>query len=102
MALNFLNDSICIFLEDEEFVDTKEEDFEIALFIDGSKYEQGGGASIFFITPQGTPIPLSYKLKFPCTNNMDEYESLVLGIQIATKLNLKRIKIIDDSQLIVN
>ena len=101
MSLDFLDDSIFVLIEEEEFVDTKDE-LDITLYFDGSKCEQGGGAGIVFITPQGAPIPLSFKLKFPCTNNMAEYEALVLGLQTTIKLNFKKIKIIGDSQLIVN
>lgn len=101
LALDFPDDSIFVLLEDEEFIDTKEEYFDITLFFYGSKCKQGSGAGIVFITPQGAPIPLSFKLKFSCTNNMDEYEALVLGLQIAIKLNFKSIKIISDSQLFV-
>lgn len=64
--------------------------------------KKGGGAGIIFITPQGARIPLYFKLKFPCTNNMAEYEALVLGLQTALKLNFKSIKIIHDSQIIIN
>lgn len=85
-----------ILIEDEEFFDI-EEDLDITFFYYGSKYEQGYGACIIFIKPQGAPIPLSFKLEFPCINNMDEYEALFLDIQIAIKLNFKRIQIICDS-----
>jgi len=44
--------------------------------------KKGGGAGIIFITPQGARIPLYFKLKFPCTNNMAEYEALVLGFKL--------------------
>ena len=101
LSLDFSDDSIFVLIEEEEFVDTEDE-LDITLYFDGSKCEQGGGAGIVFITPQGAPIPLSFKLKFPCTNNMAEYEALVLGLQTAIKLNFKKIKIIGDSQLIVN
>ena len=33
---------------------------------------------------------------------MEEYEALILGLQTIIKLNFKKIKIIGDSQLIVN
>ena len=73
-----MNDSIFLLIEEEEFVYTKDE-LDITLYFDGSKCEQGGGVGIIFNTPQGAPIPFSFKLKFPCTNNMEEYEALILG-----------------------
>lgn len=40
------------------------------MFFDGSYKQNGAGASILFITPHGYTIPKSYKLMFPCTNNI--------------------------------
>lgn len=96
LSLDFPDYSIFFLIEDEEFVDTKDE-LDITLFFDGSKCEQGGGAGIVFITPQGEPIPLSFKFRLPCTNNMAEYEALILGLQTVIKLNFKKIKIIGAS-----
>ena len=36
-----------------------------------------------FSPPYGEPIQLSFKLTFPCTNNMAEYEALLLGLELA-------------------
>ena len=33
----------------------------------------------------------AYRLNFKCTNNMAEYEALVLGLQIVRKLGAKRV-----------
>ena len=96
LSLDFLDDSIFVLIDEEEFVDIEVE-LNITLYFDGSKCKQGGGASIIFITPQGAPIPLSFKIKFPCTNNMVEYEALILGLQTTIKLNFHKIKIIGDS-----
>ena len=35
------------------------------------------GVGIILIPPTKNPIPLSYKLTFPCTNNIAEYEVLI-------------------------
>ena len=42
----------------------------------------------------------SYKLKFQCTNNITEYEALLLGLQLLKKLGAKRITIHGDSELV--
>ena len=49
------------------------------LFFDGSLTQKGSRVGILFVTPQGDLIPKSYKISFPCTNNIDEYEGLVIG-----------------------
>ncbi|GLJ16330.1 hypothetical protein SUGI_0276010 [Cryptomeria japonica] len=50
------------------------------LYFDGSYTQHGAGAGILFITPQGDSIPKSYRLSFPCTNNIAEYEALTIGL----------------------
>ena len=72
------------------------------LYFDGSYTQHGSGAGIFFITPQGDCIPRSYKLAFPCTNNIAEYEALTIGLRIAVQWNIMALKVYGDSQLIIN
>ena len=43
----------------------------------------------------------SYKLNFQCTNNISEYEALLLGLQLLRKLGAKRITVHGDSKLII-
>lgn len=74
----------------------------MVVYFDGSICEQSRGASVVFITPQGVPIPYSFKLNFSCTNNNVEYEALILAIKLAIKLKWKKVKFIGDSLLIVN
>ncbi|KAH9332100.1 hypothetical protein KI387_043681 [Taxus chinensis] len=54
------------------------------------------------IPPWGTPISVAHKLNFECTNNMAEYEALVLGLQNAINIGAPHIDIFGDSELIVN
>ena len=42
---------------------------------------KGVGASISIRSPTGEPKFLSYKLDFKCTNNIVEYEALILGLK---------------------
>lgn len=50
------------------------------LFFDGSHTNHGAGVGILFITPQGDSIPKSFTVNFPCTNNIVEYEALMVGL----------------------
>ena len=45
---------------------------------------------------------MAYKLDFDCTNNMVEYEALILGLKAAINLKIKDIEIYGDSHLIIN
>ena len=55
------------------------------MFFDGSFTQQGSSAGIFFITPQRYSLPKAYKILFPCTNNIAEYEALINGMKIAAE-----------------
>ena len=40
-------------------------------------------------------------MKFQCTNNIGEYEALLLGLQLLKKLGAKRISVHGDSKLVI-
>jgi len=44
----------------------------------------------------------SFKLYFDCTNNVAEYEALIIGLNILREQKVKKIHIFGDSDLIVN
>ena len=43
----------------------------------------------------------AYILNFKCTNNMAEYEALILGLKLVRNLGAKRVSVMGDSELIV-
>ena len=43
----------------------------------------------------------AYKLNFRCTNNMVEYEALLLGLKLVKKLGATRVSVLGDSDLII-
>lgn len=59
------------------------------LYFDGSHTNHGAGEGILFITPQGDSIPKSFRISFPCTNNIAEYEALVIGLQTTIQWKIK-------------
>lgn len=61
------------------------------LYFDGSKCKIGSSVGIILIPPMQNPIPLSYKLIFPCTNNIAEYEALIAGLRATSSLNSKHL-----------
>lgn len=70
-----------------------------ALF-DGS-HTKGIGASFLFVTPQGECIPKSFKLTFPCTKNIAEYEALITGLKATIQWNIKDLQVYRGSQLVI-
>jgi ribonuclease HI len=71
---------------------------------DGAVNKEGGGVSVYNIPPDASSNSklYSYKLAFGCTNNMVEYESLILGMNTLKYLGAKRISVHGDSELVIN
>ena len=45
---------------------------------------------------------MSYKLTFECTNNMPDYEALLLGLHALKYMVAKRVQFMGDSELVIN
>jgi ribonuclease HI len=72
------------------------------MFFDGACSKEGSGAGIVFISPTKEVIPLSYKLEFDTTNNISEYEALLLGLKAAKNMGIDKIYVFGDSELIIH
>jgi ribonuclease HI len=68
----------------------------------GAVSREGAGASVWINPPRLATKLCSYKLDFDCTNNMVEYEALVLGLKDLKEMGAKRIVVHGDSELIIN
>ena len=64
--------------------------------------QNGSGVGALFVSPHGYMIPKSYKLLFPCTNNIVEYEALTNELKMAIEWRIIVLHIYGDSQLIIN
>ena len=49
------------------------------MYFDDSSSKEGAGAGVLLISAGGEVISLMYKLEFKTTNNIAEYEALILG-----------------------
>ncbi|GKV48259.1 hypothetical protein SLEP1_g55083 [Rubroshorea leprosula] len=72
------------------------------LYVDGASNSKGSGAGVLLIGPNGYRSEHALKFNFDATNNMAEYEALLLGLQLALELKLRAIQVYSDSQLVVN
>ncbi|GKV22033.1 hypothetical protein SLEP1_g31937 [Rubroshorea leprosula] len=72
------------------------------LYVDGASRNKGSGAGAILLGPDGYRSEHTLKFNFDATNNMAEYETLLLGLQLATALKVEAIQIYSDSQLVVN
>ncbi|GLT79171.1 hypothetical protein SLA2020_506680 [Shorea laevis] len=72
------------------------------LYVNGASSSKGSGAGAILIGPDGYHSEHALKFNFEATNNMAEYEALLLGLQLALELKVAVIQIYSDSQLVVN
>ena len=69
---------------------------------DGATNREGAWDGVWINPPKlGTKL-CSYNLDFYCTNNMDEYEALVLGLKALKEMGARRIVVHGDFELIIN
>jgi ribonuclease HI len=71
------------------------------MFFDGASSSIGAGAGVVFKSPSQETISLSYKLEFEVTNNVAEYEALVLGLRAAQEMGIREMAVFGDAELIV-
>ena len=67
------------------------------MYFDGSVAKVGAGASVYIISHIRDFKALSYKLTFECTNNVAEYEALLLGMNALKDMGAKRVQVMGDS-----
>jgi ribonuclease HI len=72
------------------------------MFFDGASSREGVGAIVVFVSLVQEIISLSYKLEFETTNNVPEYEALVLGLRAAKDMGIEEMSVFWDAELIFN
>ena len=70
--------------------------------LDRASCREGARDGVSINHPKGDANLCSYKLVFECTNNMAEYEALILGLKVLEELGAKRIVVLGDFELIIN
>jgi ribonuclease HI len=69
---------------------------------DGAISREGAGVGVWINPPILVTKIFYYKLSFDCTNNMAEYEALVLGLKTLKEMGARRLVVHGDSELIIN
>ena len=72
------------------------------LHVDGSSNFKGGRLGLVITSLNGDKIEQSIRCGFRATNNEAEYEALVAGLGLAKEMRIRQIKMLSDSQLVVN
>uniref|UniRef100_A0A7N2L0M9 RNA-directed DNA polymerase n=1 Tax=Quercus lobata TaxID=97700 RepID=A0A7N2L0M9_QUELO len=72
------------------------------MFFDGAARREGAGAGVVFVSPQRQILLYSFSLSELCSNNVAEYQALIIGLQMAIEMGIAQLEIFGDSKLIIN
>ena len=61
----------------------------------------GTGAGLILVNPEGVITEYALRFKFSATNNGAEYEALIAGLKTTKELEVDRLQVYSDSQLVV-
>jgi hypothetical protein len=70
------------------------------IFCDGSWVTFGAGADAVLVAPSKVKTCYAARLDFSCTNNIAEYEALLLGLRMLKAMGIRRAVLKTDSQVI--
>ncbi|VFQ85581.1 unnamed protein product [Cuscuta campestris] len=82
-------------------IETRVENDWWVMSIDGSSGARSCGADIVLITPENFRIYYAIRFQFRISNNEAEYEALINGLKILSKLGVSRVQVYSDSRLVV-
>jgi ribonuclease HI len=71
------------------------------MHFDGAFSRSGKGAGIVIESPSGQEFSFAYRLEFDDTNNVAEYEALLLGLELCKNMGVKYLNIKGDSDLVI-
>jgi ribonuclease HI len=72
------------------------------MYFDRSLMKTGAGVGLLFILPLGVHIRYVIRLHFAASNNVAEYEALVVGLRITIELGVRYLDVHGDSQLVID
>ncbi|XP_022895322.1 uncharacterized protein LOC111409511 [Olea europaea var. sylvestris] len=72
------------------------------LYFDGAARSYGAGVGVVFITPHDLVMPYSFALTEKCSNNVAEYQALIIGLETALDIDIHQLEVFGDSKLIIN
>jgi ribonuclease HI len=107
LNVNYVEESLGVYSIFTEEDDMPHEQFDYDdgmwhMHFDGACSNEGNGVGIILYSPVGKIHNFSFRLEFTCTNNVVEFEALLLGIENAYNLGCGHLTIFGDSELVVN
>ncbi|GAV82169.1 RVT_3 domain-containing protein [Cephalotus follicularis] len=81
--------------------DVPEQSFWV-LYVDGSSSFNKSGTGLVLISLDGWTLQYALRFHLKVTNNEAEYEAVIKGLTLAKYLEVQRIRVFNDSQLVIN
>jgi ribonuclease HI len=105
--VNYIEEDLGVYsiFSEEDNISMEQTDLDDGMWhmhFDGSCSNEGNEAGIIFISSIGKINNFSYRLEFACTNNVTQFEALLLGIENAYNLGCGHHSIFGDFELAVN
>ncbi|XP_030969578.1 uncharacterized protein LOC115989840 [Quercus lobata] len=72
------------------------------MFFDGATRQEGAGAGVVFVSPQRQILLYSFSLSELCSNNVAEYQALIISLQMAIEIGISQLEMLGDSKLFIN
>ena len=72
------------------------------MFFDEAAKRNSAGVKVIFISPKGDLLPFAFNLKELYSNNVAEYQALILRVEMAINMQISNLKVFGDSKLIIN
>ena len=72
------------------------------MFFDGAARREGEGAGVVFVSLQRQILLYSFLLSELCSNNIAEYQALIIDLQMAIEMGISQLEIFGDSKLVIN
>ncbi|XP_050915606.1 uncharacterized protein LOC127130681 [Lathyrus oleraceus] len=72
------------------------------LMFEGASNARGNDMGAVITSPTDFHLPFTAKLCFDCTNNMEEYEACIYGLEATVDLRIKIFEVYGDSALIIS
>ena len=88
-------------MDNDQSVDAEIQVNVWSVYVDGSSAQEGAREGILLIGPDNEEFKCSIKFTFLITNNAVKYEALLAGLRLARKIQVDRVKVFADSQLVV-
>jgi ribonuclease HI len=71
------------------------------MFFDGASTKDSTGAGVVLISLSKEAMHLPFKVDFKTTNNIEEYEAFLLGLNSTKEMGIKGLKVFGDVDLII-